>query len=264
MPKEENKTPPVGLTHEGLDGMKKNDFLIIFKKPAIWKKAKAVLFIAKHQFTNGKSPLVAIPYKNMATLKKSYTDSIKKKFTNKNILLANIKFEKVKGGNPIARISPNKGGLKLDDLQTQGEILFANLKTDFEVLSPQNKSKEPEEENKEATEFNSEETTIKEETGNKTPNKEERSAAKSAKIQENLGKLEKGLGKLSPQQVQEKLDLFNSAIAQMDAEASLNKKEIAALTDRILGLEVMLKDVKEAKNITANINKILDQLKAIG
>ncbi len=49
------------LSFAGLKDMKKNDYAKSFKKPKNWKKADAVLFLAKYKFSNGKLNLVAVP-----------------------------------------------------------------------------------------------------------------------------------------------------------------------------------------------------------
>jgi hypothetical protein len=64
MAKKEKETV---LTFEALSNMKKSEFIKLFKKPAPWNKAKAVLFLAKYKFSNGKVALVAVPFKKYTT-----------------------------------------------------------------------------------------------------------------------------------------------------------------------------------------------------
>ncbi len=80
------------LTYAGLKNMQKNDFAKLFKKPAPWKKAQGVLFLAKYKFDNGKVPLVAIPFKKYNEAAKCYKNEVKKDsiYSAKLTLLASL------------------------------------------------------------------------------------------------------------------------------------------------------------------------------
>jgi hypothetical protein len=68
------------ISFANLEKMNKSLFIKLFKKPAIWKKATAVIFIAKHKFSIGKVKidLVAIPFKKKTEATTCFKKEVKK------------------------------------------------------------------------------------------------------------------------------------------------------------------------------------------
>jgi hypothetical protein len=104
-----------------------------------WKKATGVIFLSKYKFLNGKTPLVAIPFRKYTEAAKIFKDEIKKDktCTTKLIMLAAFTFKKKDDGNLLAEVTPMKGGMDYSLLETYGKELFARLKVDFNVIGQQ-------------------------------------------------------------------------------------------------------------------------------
>lgn len=258
----ENETE---LTYAGLKNMKKNDFAKLFKKPAPWKKAQGVLFLAKYKFDNGKVPIVAIPFKKYNEAAKCYKNEVKKDstYSAKLTLLASIKKSQDDKGNLVFKITPTQGSMNTDFLDTYGKELFGKLKTGFKVLGTEGVL-----DNEDIQEIvEAADETLSAKKTEKLVAKRQKRAAKATKAQENLGKFEKAIGKVEAPKLQEKLTLYKQVLKDLTAEAQEDgeidvdeQKELDRMQQNIERMEQLLEDVEEAKSIALNIQNILEDL----
>lgn len=255
------------LTYAGLKNMKKNDFSKLFKKPAPWKKAQGVLFLAKYKFDNGKVPLVAIPFKKYNEAAKCYKNEVKKDsiYSAKLTLLASLEKSQDDSGNLVFKVTPIQGSMNTDFLDTYGKELFGKLKTGFEVLGTEGILDN--EDIQEVVEAADE--TLSTKKTDKLVAKRKKRVAKATKVQENLGKFEKAIGKVEAPKLQDKLTLYKQVLkdltleAQEDGEIDTNEqKELDRMQQNIERIEQLIEDVEEAKTIATNIKNVLEQLKS--
>ena len=245
------KEKPTELTYTNLKDMDKSTFAKLFKKPAIWKKAKAVVFLAKYKCTNGKVPLVAVPFKKYTDAAKCFKDEVKKddNFTAKLTLLAAFEWKKVLDGNLQGIVSPMKGGLNLDYASIYGKELFSMIKVGFDVEGATGEFES--EDLKEVSEAAGEDLSDKKVT--KEVEKKNKSKAKLAKISENLGKFEKAIGRVQLIELQEKLADYKKYLELLTAEANEDgnvdeeeQTEIDRLKNYIATIENSLQESQES------------------
>jgi|GEM_PF-2379706 len=292
MGKEENKSPQKELTHDSIldPKMKKNDYLKIFKKTATWRNKKAVLFIAKHQFANGKMPLVAIPYKKIGPLNSLYNKTLKSLFkVNSRRLIAEIVFEKGQDGNMTARVVPVEGGLNLDYAEAYGKELFANLKMNFDIKGEQGEldvedmlevmKTEEDEKKEQAGEPVEKKKMSPEELAElaETVKQQKRRNARLERMLENVSKFEQMKGR--EDEVLKKLEEYKQQLESIKIEANADgkispeeEKQIKELEEAIQLLETELNKERpkirkltpvRRKKIEANLTQIehyLDQV----
>ena len=245
------KEKPTELTYTNLKDMDKSTFAKLFKKPAIWKKAKAVVFLAKYKCTNGKVPLVAVPFKKYTDAAKCFKDEVKKddNFTAKLTLLAAFEWKKVLDGNLQGIVSPMKGGLNLDYASIYGKELFSMIKVGFDVEGATGEFES--EDLKEVSEAAGENLSDKKVT--KEVEKKNKRKAKLAKISENLGKFEKAIGRVQLIELQEKLADYKKYLELLTAEANEDgnvdeeeQTEIDRLKNYIATIENSLQESQES------------------
>lgn len=245
------KEKPTELTYTNLKDMDKSTFAKLFKKPAIWKKAKAVVFLAKYKCTNGKVPLVAVPFKKYTDAAKCFKDEVKKNdnFTAKLTLLAAFEWKKGLDGNLQAIVSPMKGGLNLDYASTYGKELFSKIKVGFDIEGATGEFES--EDLKEVSEAAGENLSDKKVT--KEVEKKNKRKAKLAKISENLGKFEKAIGRVQLIELQEKLADYKKYLELLTAEANEDgnvdeeeQTEIDRLKNYITTIESSLQESQES------------------
>jgi len=253
------------LTFAGLKNMKKNDFKKLFKKPAPWKKAKGVLFLAKYKFSNGKVPLVAIPFKKYNDAAKCFKKEVKKDkaYSAKLTMLASLEQSKGEKGNLTFDVTPVKGNMNADFLNTYGKELFGKLKMGFNVAGVDGplENEDVQEVVKAADESLSTKKT------NKLVAKRNKRAAKANKVKAKLSKFEKAIGKVEAPKLNEKLVLFKQILADLEQEAQADgqidadeQKELDRMYANIERIETLIADVDEAKGIAANIQQIVKDL----
>lgn len=246
------------LTFAALSKMKKSEFVKLFKKPAPWKKAEAVLFLAKYKFSNGKTPLVAVPFKKYAEAAKCFKDEVKtdSSYTAKLTLLVSLDKEKV-DGNLTYKAIPRLGGMNVDYLDTYGKELFGILKTGFSVVSSDGKMDE--EDLKDVLEASGEELSDKKIKS--IVAKEERRVKKLSKITENLGQFEKAIGKVKPMELNKKLTLYKEVLDGLEREGDGGDlADLKKTRERVEIMEKLIEDVEKAKEIAKNIQKVLNKL----
>lgn len=120
------------LSFSGIKQMSKTEYYKLFKKPVVWKKATAMVCIAKHKFTNGKIPLVCIPYRKKVEALKAYKEEVKKELSPKFFLITTIQMVKQASGKTVLEITPLKGSANID---TEVATLFQRMKMEVLVKS---------------------------------------------------------------------------------------------------------------------------------
>lgn len=253
------------LTYHGLKEMKKNDFIKLFKKPAPWKKATAVLFLAKYKFTNGKTNLVAVPYKKYNEAIKCYKNEVKKDniYSAKLTCLASLEQNKDKNGNITFQVTPIQGSMNVDFLQIYGAELFGKLKVGIEVIGTDGKMDE--DDLLEVVEAAGE--TLSGKKIEKIVNKQAKRAAKAKKIQEKLGQFEKAIGKADTVKLEENLAMLKNAFIALEKEAkedgtidATEQKELDTLNALIVEKESLIKEVAKAKEVINKMQELIKQL----
>lgn len=246
------------LTFGALSNMKKSEFIKLFKKPAPWKKAEAVLFLAKYKFSNGKVALVAVPFKKYTEAAKCFKNEVKKDsgYTAKLTLLASLDKKKVDGNLTFTAI-PREGAMNPDYLDTYGKELFGTLKTGFSVVSSDGKMDEKD--LKEVVEAAGEELSDKKIKS--IVAKEERRGKALNKISENLGQFEKIIGKVKPIELNEKLTLYKEVLSGLTKEADGDDlDDLKKTSERIEIMKKLIEDVEKSTEIAESIKKVLNKL----
>jgi len=251
------------LTFAALSNLKKSEFVKLFKKPAPWKKAEAVLFIAKYKFSNGKVPLVAIPFKKYTEAAKCFKNEVKKDsgYTAKLTLLASLE-QKKEGGNLVFKAIPREGAMNPDYLDTYGKELFGILKTGFSVVGSEGKMDS--QDLKEVVEAAGEELSDKK--LDSIVAKEEKRVKKINKISENLSKFEKLIGKVDASTLNEKFVLYKKILEDLEKKlekgkaSEVSKEDLNRIHKRIESMKKLIEDVEIAKEIARNIQKVLKVL----
>lgn len=118
-----------GLSFAGIQQMNKTAYYKLFKKPIVWNKAETMICISKHKFTNGKVPLVCIPYRKKVAALKIYKEEVKKQLSPKFFLVADIKMAKQANGKTALEITPLKGKGNAV-INTDVAALFQRMKID--------------------------------------------------------------------------------------------------------------------------------------
>lgn len=202
------------ITYSGLKSMNKTDYNKLFKKPAEWRKATAVLFLAKYKFSNGRLPLVAIPFKKYNDASKCFKEEVKKDkeipYMPKLALLASIEVVKNSSGVLTAQITPMKGGMNNDYLEAEGKELFAALSMNFNVIGDQVLDKEDLIEVAAAAgeDLNSEDAA-------KELAKKKAYLERINSILKNLPKLDAAIGKVDANTLKEKLAVYEQALEEI-------------------------------------------------
>ena len=265
------------LSYAGLKDMKKSDFVKAFKKPAPWKKATAVLFLAKYKFSNGKVNLVAVPYKKYSEAAKEYKKTVKPETAPKLMLLAYLNRSKGENGNIVFEVTPTQGSMNLDFLQTYGADLFSALKVDIKVLGDESKmdGKLDEEDLLEVVEAYNEgvEEDEKESTDEdvieKTIMSQTKRLEKAKEIQDKVGEVEKAIGKANTAKLSKSLKMLKKVVKTLKKQALKDDKkidpteqaEIDALEALVEEKEQLVEDVDKAKKAATTMQKLLQQLK---
>lgn len=250
------------LSYKGLKGMKKNDFAKVFKKPASWKKASAILFLAKYKFSNGKINLVAVPYKKYNEAAKVFKEEVKREstYTAKLTMLTSLEQKKDAKGNVTFKVTPTQGSMNLDFLQTYAAELFGKLKVGIEVVGSEGKMDG--EDLQEVVEVASE--TLSSKKTEKIVAKQAQRAAKARKIQEHISKFEKAMGKVATPKLEESLAKMQQVYKQIKTEAMADGNVDNQEKDELQRLEETLKEkaatVQAVHDITINATKIKEAL----
>lgn len=243
--------------------MKKNDYAKSFKKPKNWKKADAVLFLAKYKFSNGKLNLVAVPYRKVTEAAKSFKNEVKKAatYTAKLTLLGTL--DKIQGddGNITYKITPLQGAMNLDFLQTYGKDLFQKLKVGFEVVGATTMEMDDLETVTEAAG-----ETLSNKKSEKITKKQAGRANKADKVAAKLSQFEKAIGKVAPAQLQEKALAYEQVLADMQTEAQADgtvtaeeQQQLDNLTQKVSTLKILIEKVEAATVVATNIKSITDR-----
>lgn len=244
------------LTYANLTKMDKNTFGKLVKKPIIWQKAKGVLLFAKQKMTNGKLPLVAIPFKKYTAASKCFKEEVKKapNYTAKLTLLVSFEWKKGLDGNMGIILTPIQGAMNLDYAQACVRELFAKMNVDVNVVGAADKL-----ELNDLKEVNtaSGETTSDKKT-QKTLKERNLRLSKIKKVTEKLGKFEKSIGRVDLLLLEEKVVLFENILFDIMEEASKDRQLDSTEGAEIDRLKAHLDEVKtQLANQTANPKKSL-------
>lgn len=204
------------LTFAGLKSMNKTEYQKLFAKPTTWRKAKAVLFLAKYKFSNGKIPLVALPFKKYTLAAECFKNEVKKDkdvpYKPKLTMLGSFGLTKDENGVLTAEITPMQGGLNNDYLESYGKLLFSKLKMNLNVAGEQQLNKGDVEEvlskSEESTRGAAEITA-----------KLNARLGRISKMLANLPKLENAVGKVDPTKLEKKLVVYREALDSVKKEA---------------------------------------------
>lgn len=101
------------ISFAGIKQMTKTEYYKCFKRPVDWKKAEAMICVVKHKFTNGKVPLVCIPYRKKIVALKTYKEEVKKELAPKFFLVASTQMVKQSNGKTALEITPLKGAANI-------------------------------------------------------------------------------------------------------------------------------------------------------
>lgn len=222
------------ITYSGLKSMNKTDYNKLFKKPAEWRKATAVLFLAKYKFSNGKLPLIAIPFKKYNDAARCFKEEVKKDkeipYAPKLALLASIEMVKNASGVLTAQITPMKGGMNNDYLEAEGKELFSALSMDFNVVGEQILDKEDLMEVSAAAGEN-----LNSEDAAKELAKKKAYLDRINSMLKNLPKLDAAVGKADAKALKDKLTIYEQALAELEenSQGQNNSPETAADIQKI-------------------------------
>jgi hypothetical protein len=245
--------------------MTKTDFAKLFKKPVFWKKASAVLFLAKYKFSNGKVNLVAVPYKKYNEAAKTYKNEVKKDtiFSTKLTILASLEKSKDDKGNLTFKVTPTQGGMNLDFLQTYASDLFGKLKVNIEVVGADSKM----ENNDLQDVVEAADESLSTKKTNLIVAKQEKRVAKAAKIQEKISAFEKAIGKVDAPKLHKNITILKKALEDLRIEGQADgqvedqeQKELDRLEQNIQNMEQLVVKVEAAKTIATNIKKVVEKL----
>ncbi len=121
------------LSLDTLAELKKADYIKFFKNKAVWKRAKAVIFLVDYKL-EGKKTTIAIPFKKEAEMKLEMKRLKKEKFHFlKKTGAGTIDFVKDEVGNIKAKIEIIAGGLDNELLISKAGPLFEKINVQFEV-----------------------------------------------------------------------------------------------------------------------------------
>lgn len=216
--------------------MTKTDYAKLFKKTIFWKKAKGVIFIAKNKFSNGKAPLVAIPFRKYTEAAKIFKEEVKKSktYSSKLSMLAAFKMKKQPDGNLQVEVTPMKGGMNSALLEIEGKELFANLKIGFNVAGDQAAvTMEDLQEEAEAAD-----ETLSNKKAGKLANKKIKIQDKLDKIQANLTQFEKAIGKIESSQIYDKLVQYKELLNEASKDGNVDEQEQVQINN-------LLQEIKE-------------------
>lgn len=211
------KEEPTELTFETMDQLNKNTYKKLFKKPATWKKAKGVLFFAKKKLSNGKLPLVAIPFKKYNEAAKCFKKDVKTAadYSAKLTMLATFEWEKGLDSNFKVHVTPMQGAMNLEFAETYGKELFGKLKVDFEVIGANDEITK--EDLQELAEAAKEELSDKK--AERLAKKQNRRLERIQKVTIKLRKFEKLMGRVDLPTLEAKLAEFKQILATIEEEA---------------------------------------------
>lgn len=261
------------LSYAGLKSMDKAEYQKAFKKPANWRKAKGVLFLAKHNFKNGKAKLVAIPFKKFNEAAKCFKDEVKKdtgayRYNAKLTMLAAFELVKNESGILTAQITPMQGGLNDDYLESTGKELFAKLKMDLNVIGEQHLSAgdleqvhnesvvggEPifgdKEEKMTASESETELARTKERTNNIN------------KMLQNLPKIDAAVEEANVTVLQEKLDQYKEVLKGLEGETTTTAEtsDLQQIKIAIANIEQKIANTPTNQTASLDTDAFLDNL----
>lgn len=253
------------LSFGDLESLSKNEFKKQFKKPAIWRKATAVLFLAKYKLSNGKVHLVAVPFRKANEALKCFKTEVKKAkgYNAKLTLLGAINKTADDQGNVKFEIDPLQGSMNLDYLQTYGKTLFQTLKVGFSVIGAEGQLEV--EELEEVSDEAGEQLTDRKLT-NLSKSAQKR-AVKADRIAQNLSQFEKAMGQLPPEKLDEKLALYEQTLNDLEQEANMDGKisseeqeRLNYLQQQVQQIKTLLVDVTEAQTLSKTIQELVGKL----
>lgn len=229
------------LTYSNLEKMDKGTFKRLFKKPMPWQKATGVLLFAKQHLTNGKLPLVAIPFKKYKDAHVCFKEDVKKSsgFSAKLVLLARLEWNKELDGNAHITLTPVQGKMDLEYAQTYARTLFGKLKVALTVVGAGEgfTSEDLESVLEEGEE-------LSDKARNKELKKQQKRRAKLDKVTSKFGKFEKSIGKFPLSTLEKNIEIFQGILANLEQEANedgtieeTEREEIEQLKSRLAQLE---------------------------
>jgi hypothetical protein len=135
----------IELNLENLEGMGKADYIKAFKNKAVWKKAKAVIFMVDYKL-DGKKTVIALPFKKESEMKVKMKE-IKKNKTHflKKTGAGTINVENDGPEGLKAKVELIYGGLNPILLQDKALELFGRINATLEVKISENAELEGEE-----------------------------------------------------------------------------------------------------------------------
>lgn len=242
------------LTFAGLKSMNKTEYQKLFAKPTTWRKVKAVLFLAKYKFSNGKIPLVALPFKKYTLAAECFKNEVKKDkdvpYKPKLTMLGSFGLTKDEDGVLTAEITPMQGGLNNDYLESYGKLLFSKLKMNLNVAGEQQLNKGDVEEvlskSEESTRGAAEITA-----------KLNARLGRISKMLANLPKLEDAVGKVDPTKLEKKLVVYREALDSVKKEAQKDGNITPEEQNDINRIQSALKTIEDKlANLTDGAEKI--------
>ena len=238
------------ITYSGIKTMNKAEFAKSFKKAAIWRKTKGVIFFAKYKLSNGKMNLVAVPFKKYNEAAQCFKKEVKTDKENpykaKLTMLAKFNLTKNEDGNLSAEVKPMKGSMSEDYLESYGKELFSKLKLDFNVLGDQSLDVEDLKE----VAIESDEDFNKNEAAEEVQ-KQKKRAENIAKMLKNLPIIEGAVGQADTAKLEENLAKYKTSLEQIKKDALSDGKEdeeekesIRRVSAYIEKISAQIKDLK--------------------
>lgn len=247
------------ITFSDLEKMGKNLFLKLFKKPTTWKKANAVIFIARYKFSDGKKiDLVAIPFKKKTEAMQCFKHDVKKapSFKSKLTTVAGLSYGKDDDGNLTYQITPISGGLNFDYLDSYGKELFSKLKVDFTVVGSDEVLDTSD--LKEVLSVDNED--VSDQQLAKLVAKRKLRKGKLDKIQGNISKLEIALAKdIEPQKIESSVTQYENILEDMLTEAKEDGQIDNDEKDAIKEVRKYIAQLKIAVKVVPEINRLFDE-----
>jgi hypothetical protein len=246
------------IKFSNLEETGKSLFIKLFKKPATWKKANAVIFIARYKFSDGKKiDLVAIPFKKKTEAMHCFKHDVKKaaSFKSKLTSVAALSYGKDDDGNLSFQITPIQGGLNLDYLDSYGKELFSKLKTGFKVVGSDEVLDTSD--LKEVLSVNDEK--ISDQKLTNIIAKQKVRKEKLGKIQDNISKLEIALAKdVEPQKIEKTVTQYENVLKDMGKEAMEDGHIDNDEKDAINSVKEYITKLKLAVKVVPEINRLFD------
>jgi len=259
------------LQLDSLKEIKKADYVKAFKNKAVWKKAKAVIFLVDYKL-EGKKTTIAIPFKKEAEMKSEMKRLKKEKLhLMKKSGGGLISFENEGEDGMKAKVELLFGGLKPELLQAKGNDLFWRINTTLEVLIAAGAELEAPDPNEpvEAEDPNEEEEgdDAAHEIDELINMNKDRRVVVYSKVEEGIFKIESAKDKVPIDKLKLGLQKIEEGLQKLIAEVKADgvvdaneQKRIDELTLKINSLKIDIQKTDGAE--ISGTNKLTDEQKA--